>query len=197
MNCNKTAKLVLLGDAGVGKTSIVVRFTDGYFTKYRESTIGAAFLTKKFKLDNSIIKFEIWDTAGQERYRSLTPMYYRGAKVAIIVYDITNNKSYKSAKKWIIELKKSTKNSIIIAIVGNKVDMADKRNVQEEFAKNFADTENLIFYEVSAKHDINIKCLFKKLGEMVLSSIEIPMGTECNIDLLPKYKNDDFIQCCN
>merc|ERR1711971_683806 len=98
-------KVVLLGDASVGKSCLVVRFAKGEFHEYQEPTIGAAFMTQTVSLDGGVVvKFEIWDTAGQERYKSLAPMYYRGAKAAIIVYDITSQESYKAAKLWVSEL---------------------------------------------------------------------------------------------
>ncbi|KHG09338.1 Ras-related RABF2b -like protein [Gossypium arboreum] len=103
---NKTinAKIVLLGDVGTGKSSLVLRFVRGQFVEFQESTIGAAFFSQTLAVDDATVKFEIWDTAGQERYHSLAPMYYRGAAAAIIVYDITNLASFERAKRWIEEL---------------------------------------------------------------------------------------------
>merc|ERR1711906_30660 len=98
------AKLVLLGDMGAGKSSLVLRFVKGQFLDYQESTIGAAFLTQTVAVNDATVKFEIWDTAGQERYHSLAPMYYRGAAAAIVVYDITNKESFNGAKSWVKEL---------------------------------------------------------------------------------------------
>ncbi|KAK1324640.1 Ras-related protein RABF2a [Acorus calamus] len=98
------AKLVLLGDVGAGKSSLVLRFVKGQFIDFQESTIGAAFFSQTIAVNDATVKFEIWDTAGQERYHSLAPMYYRGAAAAIVVYDITNPISYTRAKKWIQEL---------------------------------------------------------------------------------------------
>merc|ERR1711904_716504 len=117
--------LVLLGDMGAGKSSLVLRFVKGQFTDYQGSTIGAAFLTKtvpEFK-----VKFEIWDTAGQERYHSLAPMYYRGAAAAIIVYDITNRDTFQRGKQWVKELQRQGNPNIVIALSGNKSDLNSKR----------------------------------------------------------------------
>eukprot|EP00475_Leptophrys_vorax_P005527 TRINITY_DN13338_c0_g3_i1.p2 TRINITY_DN13338_c0_g3~~TRINITY_DN13338_c0_g3_i1.p2 ORF type:complete len:144 (+),score=9.47 TRINITY_DN13338_c0_g3_i1:273-704(+) len=100
------AKLVLLGDMGAGKSSLVLRFVKGQFFEYQESTIGAAFLTQTVAVSDAVVKFEIWDTAGQERYHSLAPMYYRGAAAAIIVYDITSTDSFARARKWVQELQR-------------------------------------------------------------------------------------------
>lgn len=107
-NNSKTinAKLVLLGDMGAGKSSLVLRFVKDQFFDFQESTIGAAFFSRTVGVNDASVKFEIWDTAGQERYHSLAPMYYRGAAAAIVVYDITSTESFERAKKWVEELHK-------------------------------------------------------------------------------------------
>eukprot|EP00268_Persea_americana_P019488 TRINITY_DN19978_c0_g1_i3.p1 TRINITY_DN19978_c0_g1~~TRINITY_DN19978_c0_g1_i3.p1 ORF type:complete len:132 (+),score=5.90 TRINITY_DN19978_c0_g1_i3:202-597(+) len=105
-NKNIQAKLVLLGDMGTGKTSLVLRFVKGQFFDYQESTIGAAFFSQILSLNEATVKFDIWDTAGQERYHSLAPMYYRGAAAAVVVYDITSMDSFVRAKKWVQELQR-------------------------------------------------------------------------------------------
>lgn len=122
-------KLVLLGESAVGKSSLVLRFVKGQFHEFQESTIGAAFLTQTVCLDDTTVKFEIWDTAGQERYHSLAPMYYRGAQAAIVVYDITNEESFSRAKNWVKELQRQASPNIVIALSGNKADLANKRAV--------------------------------------------------------------------
>ncbi|CAK1549580.1 unnamed protein product [Leptosia nina] len=124
-------KLVLLGESAVGKSSLVLRFVKGQFHEYQESTIGAAFLTQTLCLDDTTVKFEIWDTAGQERYHSLAPMYYRGAQAAIVVYDITNQDTFGRAKNWVKELQRQASPSIVIALAGNKNDLAAKRMRQD------------------------------------------------------------------
>lgn len=124
-------KLVLLGESAVGKSSIVHRFVKNTFDDMRESTIGAAFLTQTISLPevNTTIKFEIWDTAGQERYKSLAPMYYRNANAALCVYDITSKASFAKAQEWIKELNKQAPEGIVVALVGNKADLEDQRQV--------------------------------------------------------------------
>eukprot|EP00375_Theileria_parva_P003478 XP_766160.1 hypothetical protein [Theileria parva strain Muguga] len=132
-------KLVILGDASVGKSCLVGRFVKNTFMEFQESTIGevinydflitilAAFMTQTVKLDDCNVKFEIWDTAGQERYRTLAPMYYRGSAAAIIVYDITLKDSFDQAKSWIKELKSHVEPNIILALAGNKADLEDRK----------------------------------------------------------------------
>ncbi|PWN38950.1 ras-domain-containing protein [Ceraceosorus guamensis] len=117
------AKLVLLGEAAVGKSSVVLRFVSDEYTENKEPTIGAAFLTQKCRLDNAIIKFEIWDTAGQERFHSLAPMYYRNAQASAVVYDVTKASSFEKAKSWVKELQRQANPNIVIALVGNKIDL--------------------------------------------------------------------------
>jgi Ras-related protein Rab-5C len=116
-------KLVLLGDTAVGKSCLVVRFVRDEFFEFQEPTIGAAFLTQTVALDDATVKFEIWDTAGQERYRSLAPMYYRGAAAAIIVYDITNPDSFAGAKSWVKELQRRGDTNVVIALVRKRLIM--------------------------------------------------------------------------
>lgn len=116
-------KLVLLGEAAVGKSSVVLRFVQNDFQENKEPTIGAAFLTQKCRLEDKIIKFEIWDTAGQERFHSLAPMYYRNAQAAIVAYDITKSSSLDKAKSWVKELQRQGHPNIVIALIGNKLDL--------------------------------------------------------------------------
>ncbi|XP_050685320.1 ras-related protein Rab-5C-like isoform X1 [Leptidea sinapis] len=153
-------KLVLLGESAVGKSSLVLRFVKGQFHEYQESTIGAAFLTQTLCLDDTTVKFEIWDTAGQERYHSLAPMYYRGAQAAIVVYDITNQDTFGRAKNWVKELQRQASPSIVIALAGNKSDLAAKRMVEFDEAQAYADENGLLFMETSAKTAMNVNDIF-------------------------------------
>ncbi|KIJ45596.1 hypothetical protein M422DRAFT_227252 [Sphaerobolus stellatus SS14] len=116
-------KLVLLGEAAVGKSSIVLRFVSNEFQANKEPTIGAAFLTQKCRLEDRVLRYEIWDTAGQERFHSLAPMYYRNAQAAIVVYDVTKAASLDKAKSWVKELQRQANPNIVIALAGNKVDL--------------------------------------------------------------------------
>ncbi|KAL8835131.1 MAG: hypothetical protein Q9170_003436 [Blastenia crenularia] len=121
---SSSVKLVLLGEAAVGKSSLVLRFVNNDFQENKEPTIGAAFLTQKCNLPHRTIKFEIWDTAGQERFASLAPMYYRNAQSALVVYDITKPTSLIKARHWVAELQRQASPGIVIALVGNKLDLS-------------------------------------------------------------------------
>jgi len=157
-------KLVLLGDSAVGKSSLVLRFVKKQFYEYQESTIGAAFLTQTVSVKDYVVKFEIWDTAGQERYHSLAPMYYRGAASAVVVYDLTNRQSFVRAKSWVKELQKQGNPNIVIALAGNKLDLSEKRQVESDEAKAYADENGIMFLETSAKTDHNVTTLFEQIA---------------------------------
>ncbi|CAJ0565400.1 unnamed protein product, partial [Mesorhabditis spiculigera] len=157
-------KLVLLGESAVGKSSLVLRFVKGQFHEYQESTIGAAFLTQTVVLDDATVKFEIWDTAGQERYHSLAPMYYRGAQAAIVVYDITNADSFQKAKNWVKELQRQASPNIVMALAGNKADVANRRAVEYEEAQAYAEDNSLLFMETSAKSSMNVNDIFMAIA---------------------------------
>jgi small GTP-binding protein len=169
---NKTCqfKLVLLGESSVGKSSLVLRFVKGQFHEFQESTIGAAFLTQTVQIDDTTVKFEIWDTAGQERYHSLAPMYYRGAQAAIVVYDITNKETFQKAQTWIKELQRQASPNIVIALAGNKLDLASKRAVSYEEAKAYADESSLLFMETSAKTAANVMDIFTSIAKKLPKS---------------------------
>jgi len=163
-------KLVLLGESAVGKSSLVLRFVKGQFLEYQESTIGAAFLTQTVCLNDTTVKFEIWDTAGQERYHSLAPMYYRGAQAAIIVYDITSSDSFERAKAWVKELQRQGNANIVIALAGNKVDLAQHRKVPTAEAQSYSDENNLLFMETSAKAATNVNEIFVAIAQKLPKS---------------------------
>ncbi|XP_009389200.2 ras-related protein RHN1-like [Musa acuminata AAA Group] len=163
-NNSINAKLVLLGDMGTGKSSLVLRFVKGQFLEFQESTIGAAFFSQTLAVSDATVKLEIWDTAGQERYHSLAPMYYRGAAAAIIVYDISRMESFERAKKWVQELQKQGNPSMVTALVGNKCDLEDKREVLTEEARTYAEENGLFFMETSAKTAINVNDIFYEIA---------------------------------
>lgn len=166
-----SVKLVLLGEAAVGKSSLVLRFVSNDFQENKEPTIGAAFLTQRCTIGERTIKYEIWDTAGQERFALLAPMYYRNAQAALVVYDITKPASFIKARHWVKELHEQASKDITIALVGNKYDLVEDddeehplRKVSIEEGQRLADEEGLLFFETSAKTSHNVNEVFLGIG---------------------------------
>ncbi|CAA2987270.1 ras-related protein RHN1-like isoform X2 [Olea europaea var. sylvestris] len=164
-------KLVLLGDMGTGKTSVVLRFVRGQFFDNQEPTIGAAFFTQIISLPEATVKFDIWDTAGQERYHSLAPMYYRGAAAAIVVYDITSMDTFIRAKKWVEELRGKASTNMVMALVANKSDLESSREVKTGDGEQFSDENGMFFMETSAKTAQNINELFYEIAIRLAKTI--------------------------
>ncbi|KAK4754012.1 hypothetical protein SAY87_002116 [Trapa incisa] len=159
------SKLVVLGDMGTGKTSLVLRFVKGQFVDHQEPTIGAAFFTQILSLTDATVKFDIWDTAGQERYHSLAPMYYRGAAAAIVVYDISSKDTFVRAKKWVQEVQRQGNRNMVMALVANKSDLEEKREVQNEDGEQFAQENGMFFMKTSAKTAQNVNELFHEIAK--------------------------------
>ena len=164
------AKIVLLGDVSVGKTSIASRFCKNSFNEHHINTIGGAYQQQKVVLPNGgIVKLHIWDTSGQERFRAMTNLYYRDAQVALLTYDVTSPTSFTSIDFWINELKYKVENdNMILCLVGNKCDLpSDDRKVSKIQGENYAKENNLIFFETSAKSGEGITELFNTIGNKI------------------------------
>eukprot|EP01040_Poterioochromonas_malhamensis_P000940 gene940-997_t len=173
----REVKVVLLGDTGVGKSSLVLRFVTNNFKPYSESTIGASFMSKLITVNSKPIKFQIWDTAGQEKYHSLAPMYYRGAAAAILVYDITRMSTFRTLQNWVEELRSKGPKDIALAIAGNKADLEENREVDRKVASAYAEEINALYLETSAKDDTNVQDIFVKLSQR----LPAPQAPDANI----------------
>ena len=155
-------KILLVGDSGVGKTCLFNRFTDGSFNETK-ATVGAGFTFKTYEVKNDIIIFEIWDTAGQERYKSVTSGYYKGSKGVLIVYDITKLDTFEKIEQWLSEVKEKAGNEIKVILVGNKLDLEDRREVSLDQSAEKASILNCPLMETSALDNTNVEKAFKEL----------------------------------
>ena len=160
-------KLILVGDSGVGKTNILSKYLKNNFDPDSKATVGVEFGTKNIEIDNKKIKVQIWDTAGQERYKSITSTYYKGAKGAFIVYDITRKSTFDNIDKWIGDLKNNGDENMIVYLVGNKSDLNDMREVRKDEAMTKSEKYNIAFSETSALYGDNIHKIFQDLMEKV------------------------------
>ena len=145
-------KILLLGDSTVGKTCFLLRYTDDTFLDVHMATIGLDYRLKTMILnDQKIVKVQLWDTAGQDKFRAITRNYYKGAKGIILIYDVTNIKSYENIKKWINEIKEEISENVTIVLIGNKIDNENQRKISREEGEKLANDYNVTFFETSAK----------------------------------------------
>lgn len=155
--------MVLIGDSGVGKSNLLLRFTKNDFLMESKSTIGVEFATRTLKVSGKTVKAQIWDTAGQERYRAITSAYYRGAVGALLVYDITKKQTFDNTERWLGELREHADDDIVILLVGNKSDLRHIRAVSTEEGASFAEKNGLFFIETSALDATNVDKAFETI----------------------------------
>lgn len=192
-------KVILVGDSGVGKTSII----DSYLKRFPEKikpTIGASFAKKLEIIDNYQISFDIWDTAGQERFRAINNIFYKEAYVCIMVYDITNLETFENIKSfWYNCVKESSSGEIIFGVVGNKIDLYEEEKVNEEKVKKYCESIDAIFHLTSAKENTYIDELFSKLGQKFIKSNLFNFLLSKNIETKNtklELKNKKQKNCC-
>ena len=163
-------KVVVVGDSGVGKTNLIKRFVTDTFAKDSKATVGVEFMSKTYIINKEIFKIEIWDTAGQERYKSITAAYYKGAKGAMIVYDVTNQNTFDNVNKWCQEIKDKASKNINLMMIGNKTDLKDKIVVNSEMSQERAMALGIPVMETSALDSTNVQeAFFQLLREMYKS----------------------------
>ena len=189
-------KVVLVGESGVGKTSIITKFIDESFQEDQQSTTGGTFSTKSVICDGGkILKFEIWDTAGQERYRSLTKMFYKDANAAILVYDITRKDSFEELKNyWAEQIKESSPEGIILVIAANKSDLFEHEAIEESVARDFAQQLGAIYITTSAKNSEGINNLFEEIAKKHTGSSTITIKKEDDGDEVPEEGKKDVVK---
>lgn len=160
-------KLLIIGDSGVGKSSLLLRFADNTFSGSYITTIGVDFKIRTIDIEGEKVKLQIWDTAGQERFRTITSTYYRGTHGVIVVYDVTNGDSFANVKRWLHEIEQNCE-VVNRILVGNKNDAPDRKVVLTEDAQRFADQMNIQLFETSAKDNINVEEMFMAITRQVL-----------------------------
>ena len=216
-------KLVLLGDSGVGKTSLAFRFVHNSYQPFVEATIGATYLsrnlvvpeqapqntvddatnttsTKSSSSPRKAVELKIWDTAGQERYQSLTPLYFRGAGAALLVYDVTKLHSYQTLQRWVRELQHGGPENVLLTIVGNKCDLAAERTVLQQDAAAYAESIGAVYMEASAKTGENVVSIFESIALRVSQQDRFlrPPDNETNdiLDLSARRPRYLGTSCC-
>ncbi|KIZ04973.1 small rab-related GTPase [Monoraphidium neglectum] len=166
-------KLLLIGDSGVGKSCLLLRFSEESFTPSFITTIGIDFKIKKIFLDNKWVKLQIWDTAGQERFRTITSAYYRGAMGILLVYDVTDEASFNNIRNWMRNIEQHASDTVNKILVGNKSDMADERRaVPYARGKALADEYGIAFFETSAKDNSNVEEAFTSIARDVMQRLQ-------------------------
>ena len=172
-------KVVLVGEASVGKTSIIQRYIDNSFSENNSSTIGLSYVSKKLSIDKKNFRLDIWDTAGQERYRALTKVFFVDSQICLLVFDITKKQTFEDIKNfWIKELENVSNTNIILGLVGNKCDLSDNEEIIDSEIINYAQTINAQYFKVSALAGIGINELFEDV-------------TKSYHELKEKKKNDN------
>merc|ERR1711865_761657 len=185
-------KLLLIGDSGVGKSCLLLRFADDTYAESYISTIGVDFKIRTIQLEGKTIKLQIWDTAGQERFRTITSSYYRGAHGIIVVYDITDADSFNNVMQWLEEIQRYACEGVNKLLVGNKCDLASKRSVEKKTAEDFATKSNIPFLETSAKSNANVEAAFMVMAGKIKTRIgqNSTKGADKGTAKLPKGGED-------
>lgn len=209
-------KIILIGDSNSGKTSLITRYVNNTFDSKHLCTIGVDFMMKKVVINNKTIKLQIWDTAGMEKYKQITSSYYRGAQGAIVVFDLSSNKSFFSVKKWIddfFQISGSKPNSKVIILVGNKSDLKEERQVSKEEINSFVEINaNIAYFDTSAKTGDGVNEMFKVIIEQLIEKYNYnnPYGKVCDnfsigngdnintdgFNKLLNNKKSSFLKCC-
>ena len=187
-------KIVLIGDTSVGKTNILSKYLSNEFDPDSKATVGVEFGTRDFKIENNTVKVQIWDTAGQERYRSITNAYYKGAKGSLLVYDITNPKTFENVDKWLSDLKTNAEEKISVVLVGNKTDLESERKISLEQGKEKAELFKLAFIETSALNGNNIEKAFNELISDVYKNHHELFEKQAKVEITEKAIDLDNVE---
>ncbi|XP_033127118.1 ras-related protein Rab-30-like [Anneissia japonica] len=188
-------KIVLIGNAGVGKTCLVRRFTQGLFPPGQGATIGVDFMIKTLQIGGDRVKLQVWDTAGQERFRSITQSYYHSADALVMVYDVTSRESYNALPEWMKEVETYASPKIITVLVGNKTDLVSEREVKSEEGQVFADEKRIQFLETSAKEAENVDKLFIDIAVELTNTVR-NVEIKTDSEEVPIKEHHSVTGCC-
>lgn len=197
---NILAKIIIIGDAGVGKTCLLLRYCDDNFLTSHLPTIGIDFKMKTVQIDNKTVRMQVWDTAGQERFKTITQTYFKSAQGVVLAYAVNDRDSFKNLDDWITQVRKFTTPDVSIVLVGNKSDMPD-RAVSYDEGKALADANSFHFFETSTKDDMNIKPLFSAMLNDIIKKAETnmkkdPSRVDANLTLAAFRQNESPSKCC-
>ena len=170
-NYNYLFKYIIIGDASVGKSNLLMKFAHNKFTDEYQTTIGVEFGAKNIHINDQIYRIQIWDTAGQENFRSITRAYFKNCVCAMVVYDITCRKSFENIQNWLQDVHDQSPETVLIALIGNKIDLEDKRIVSTEEGEEYAIQNGLLFMETSAKSGEGVEEIFKKTAQEIEKKI--------------------------
>ena len=169
---NYLFKYIIIGDPSVGKSNLLMKFAHNKFTEDYQATIGVEFGAKNISFDNQVYRIQIWDTAGQENFRSITRAYYKNSVCAMVVYDITSKNSFEHVQNWIDDIKNQSPKTVLIILVGNKIDLEENRVISYDEGNEFATKNGLIFEETSAKTGVGIEEIFLKSAKEIAKRME-------------------------
>ena len=201
-------KYIIIGDSAVGKSNILLRYIHDRFNEEFHSTIGVEFGAKNLEIDDKIFRIQIWDTAGQETFRSITRAYYKNSVCACVVYDISNRSTFDNIKSWVEDCKRLSPKTVLLILVGNKIDLEDKREVTYDEGSIYAQKNGMIFFECSAKTGKNVDDIFTQSTKEIAKRIKsgfydlsnencvIKQGTNENIVLKSDSNNQGSGYCC-
>jgi small GTP-binding protein len=189
------AKVIIIGDSGVGKTNLLTKFCDGVFKDSYVATIGVDFKLKTINVDETKIKLQIWDTAGQERFRNITQTYYKGAAGIILAYAVNNKQSFKNIASWIKQIESNTSEAVSKILIATKCDLEHEREVEVEEGKTMAENHNMLFLEVSAKQSKNVEMTFESLTREIKNNRAACPFDEDTINLRVKDDKGDSKKC--
>lgn len=172
INYNYLFKYIIIGDSSVGKSNLLLKYTQNTFNEEYQATIGVEFGAKNLDINKKVYRVQIWDTAGQENFRSITRAYYKNSACAMIVYDVACGETFKSIQSWVEDVRNQSPKTVMLILVGNKIDLEEKRQVSYDEGKALAEKNGMVFFETSAKTGENVKEMFEWSAKTIVKRLE-------------------------